>query len=325
MDTAQSITLTLASVGTHAAQTLESASGPPTRTPVVSTPEPSPTFGIPPSMTRVFSAGPGEPRLSQGFVIDYSSAALADEHHAIADNFQANILERPFTREAMGYQPYLDVIRGEISLEDGWIYVSITLQDSPPPGAAVGYAVEFDLGLEGRGEWLIVTDPPASEQWSNLGVRAYHDGNGDVGGAHPMTADPPPQVGDGYENLVVEDGRGPEADAAWARRVLGHASRIQIAIRHDLVGGDERFLWSIWADGGPQQPRWFDYHDHFALEGAGSALANSRYYPLLELASVDNTCRWAFGFTPTGSEPGICRFERPTPAPSRTPTATPMH
>ena len=314
----------MAAVGTDAAQTLEAAAGAATWTPPVSTPEPSSTFGIPLTPTRAHETGPGEPHRSQGFVIDHSSASFADEHRAIADDFQPNLLERPFTREAMDYQAYLDVIRGEISLEDGWIYVSITLQDSPPPGASVEYAVEVDRELEGRGEWLVVTDPPASEQWSSLGVRAYHDANGDVGGAHPMSADPPPQAGDGYETLEFEDGVGPDPDAAFARRAPGHASQIQIAFKHDLVGGDLRFLWSVWADGGPRQPRWFDYHDHFALESAGSALSNSRDYPLKELASVDNTCRWAFGFAPTGAEPGICRFELPTPTPSRTPTPTPI-
>jgi hypothetical protein len=39
-------------------------------------------------------------------------------------------------------------------------------------------------------------------------------------------------------------------------------------------------------------------------------IENPHYYPIKALAEVDNTCRWAVGFTPTGSEPGIC----PVPA-----------
>jgi hypothetical protein len=38
---------------------------------------------------------------------------------------------------------------------------------------------------------------------------------------------------------------------------------------------------------------------------AGSPLAGSNY-PLKALYLVDNTCRWKYGFTPTGNEIGLC-------------------
>lgn len=291
-------------------------------TPPVTTPEPSPTFGIPPTPTSGHETKPGEPGLPQGFIIDPSSASFAEEHRSIADDFQANHLERPFSLEGMDYQPFVDLVRAEISLQDDWIYVTLSLQDSAPQDVSIWYAVEVDLELKGRGRWLIVTDRPSSQEWSFLGVRAFHDANGDVGGAHPMSAEGPPPVGDGYETLVVEDGVGAAPDSAWARRAPGTNAQIQIAVQHGLIGRDDRFFWSVWADAAIRESGWFDYHDHFTLEQAGSPLSNSRHYPLKAMASVDNTCRWAFGFSPTGAEPGICRFELPTPIPSRTPTPT---
>jgi hypothetical protein len=67
-----------------------------------------------------------------------------------------------------------------------------------------------------------------------------------------------------------------------------------------------------------QDPSLFDYNDHLNLRQAGSPLSTSPDYPLKRLASVDNTCRWAFGFAPRGVEAGLCGFERPTPVPSAT-------
>jgi hypothetical protein len=40
------------------------------------------------------------------------------------------------------------------------------------------------------------------------------------------------------------------------------------------------------------------------------------------MARMDNTCRWGYGFTPDGTEPGAC-FIPPTPTPTYTPSATP--
>jgi hypothetical protein len=39
---------------------------------------------------------------------------------------------------------------------------------------------------------------------------------------------------------------------------------------------------------------------------AGSPLADYTVYPLKAMAEIDNTCRLAVGFDPTGLEPGLC-------------------
>jgi hypothetical protein len=136
-----------------------------------------------------------------------------------------------------------------------------------------------------------------------------------------VKADSQPQPGDGYETLVFDQGQGPDPDAAWIRRSPSNPSQIQIAFKHSLIGLDSEFLWGGWADEGVRQPGWFDYNDHFTLADAGSPIGGNNNYPLKSMASLDNTCRWGFGFTPTGSEPGVC-YVPPTPTPTSTPKPT---
>ena len=42
-------------------------------------------------------------------------------------------------------------------------------------------------------------------------------------------------------------------------------------------------------------------------------------YPLKQLAELDNTCRWSVGFTPDGTEPGLCHIAQPEPDPEPDP------
>jgi hypothetical protein len=147
-------------------------------------------------------------------------------------------------------------------------------------------------------------------------VVVYRDDNNDVGGAHPLRSDAPPQTSDGYETLVFDEGVGPDPDAAWARAPAGAPDRIQIAFKHELIASDTYLLWGAWAEGGTGQPGWFDYNDHFTRAEAGSPLSTSPDYPLDQLASIDNTCRWAYDFVPTEALPGLCALPAtPTPVP----------
>jgi hypothetical protein len=59
-----------------------------------------------------------------------------------------------------------------------------------------------------------------------------------------------------------------------------------------------------------------------AGEEAGSPVRSNSNYPLKALYSVDNVCREAFGFAPTGYEPQLCPRVEPTRKP-RTPTEQP--
>lgn len=273
--------------------------------------------------TVVHQDRPSQPGSVASFVSDRSSAALAGENRTIGDNFDINLLERPFRPEGMEYLPHLDITRADWSTGSPWVYVTIQLEGAPPEGSGALYGVEIDLNLDGRGDWLIWGPAPDGSEWSVSAVQALHDNNGDVGDARPMRAEQPPQSSDGYEQRVFDSGQGSDPDAAWLRRSPADPSHVQLGFKHSLIGLDDELLWSAWADAGVQRPDQFDYHDHFSIEEAGSPVRNSSYYPLQSLAQVDNTCRWTYDFEPTQNLPGMCPLPAtPTPSPTATVTAT---
>jgi hypothetical protein len=194
------------------------------------------------------------------------------------------------------------------------MYVTIFLEGGAPADAEPTYGVEVDTDLDGHGDWLVTGPLSEGTDWSTDGVRACRDANGDVGGPTAMRSDTPNASRDGYEDCVFENGYGISPDEAWIRRDPGHSDRVQIAFMFSLIGSDGEFMWGAWADEGVKEPGFFDYHDHFTFPEAGSPASNSSEYPLKALALVDNTCRWGYGFQPTGSEPGVC-YVPPTPTP----------
>jgi hypothetical protein len=257
---------------------------------------------------------PSSPAAVQSFMTDRSTAALAGERRAIGDNFDINLLERPFTAETMDYKDYLDITRAEMSLNPPFMYVTIYLEGAAPTDSTASYGVELDLDVDGHGDWLVMAMIPPDSTWTTDGVRACRDANGDVGGPTPMRTDPPHASRDGYEDCVFDSGYGVGPDEAWIRRDPSHADRVQIAFLFTLIGSDGQFMWGAWSDDELQEPAWFDYHDHFTLVEAGSPASESSNYPLKAMALLDNSCRWGYGFTPTGTEIGVC-YVPPTPTP----------
>jgi len=290
-----------------------------TSTPVIEPPaatEAPPTVEEPTATSTVVHVTiPSSPAGVASFMTDRSTALLASERRAIGDNYDINLLERPFSPEAMDYKDYLDITRGELSLNPPFVYITIQLEGGAPADQDVAYGVEIDLDLDGHGEWLILGQVPPDSTWTTNGVRACRDSNGDVGGPTAMRVDAPNSARDGYEDCVFESGYGLNPDAAWIRRDPSHANYIQIAFLFSLIGSDGEFLWGAWSDEGLQEPAYFDYHDHFTITEAGSPASESSYYPLKAVALLDNTCRWGYGFAPTGTEPGTCYVP---------PTATPV-
>jgi hypothetical protein len=92
-----------------------------------------------------------------------------------------------------------------------------------------------------------------------------------------------------------------------------------VAFKQSVIGAADTFLFGGWSDEGVREAGWFDYNDHFTLAEAGSPLSNSPHYPLAALFSVDNTCRWGYGFEPTTAYPGLCLLPEPTPVPPTSP------
>ena len=296
---------------TQAAKLLAEPSEP-TEPPEPPPPPPAPTE----TRTITHVLFPQTPGGNLSTLTDRSSADFAEEHRTIGDSFNINLFERPFTRGEMNYIPHLDIIFAGLDANNDWLYVTIQLEEAPPEDTNATYGIELDLDLDGRGDWYIAGMCPPTSDWTTDGVRVFHDANGDVGGETPMSYDDPDPALDGYEVLVFDQGLGPDPDSAWIRREPNNSDEIQLAIKHELFESDLSLLWGVWSDARVKRPAWLDYNDHFTNEEAGDPAIISEYYPIKELAAMDNTCRYAFGFSPTGSEPGICDIppeEQPEP------------
>lgn len=282
---------------------------PPVTEAPTSTTEPTQTLepSVTPSPTIAHQMFPGDPPNTSNAVTDLSSESYAAERRSIGDNFSKNLYERPFTSQVMDYQPYLDIVKSYVAYAEPWFYVTIVLEGEPPQESSALYAVELDEDYDGRGDWFIRGTLPLGTDWTTDGVQVFRDSNNDVGGGVPITSENPNPAWDGYDELVFDRGQGADPDAAWARRDPSNSSQIQLAFKSSLIGTGE-FVWGTWSDEGVQQAGWLDYNDHFTLSEAGHPSTNSSEYPLKEMASLDNTCRWAFGFKPIKPIPGLCQI-----------------
>jgi hypothetical protein len=272
----------------------------------------------PTSTPIVHTLVPGElPASFLSEVTDRDSSATGAQMRVIGgENFTKNLYERPFNGNPMNtYFPDLDITRARLLRDSQWVYVEIRLVGQNPAGGLPGaYGVEVDLNVDGRGEVLVMAARPGAS-WSTNGVQVWQDANHDVGAANPIQSDAPVN-GDGYERLVFDQGVGPDPDAAWVRISPADPNSVQIAFKRGVINDDDKFTWGAWAmHESTFNPAWFDYNDHFTFQEAGSPLSElTQYYPLKAFAEVDNTCRWGVGFTPIGTEPGVCPVP-PTPTP----------
>ena len=223
------------------------------------------------------------------------------------DVFVQDLYERPFNANTMDkYFPYLDIVDAQGFKDDTWGYATITVANTDPNGALPGqYGVELDLNKDGRGDWLVRASSVTSTQWSRAGVQAWKDTDGDVGGAAILAADNNAQGGDGYETLVFDQGKGSLTDGAFARIKPDDPKTVEIAFKLDMLGGASSYALGAWA-GTNVDPSLFDYNDHMTHAQAGSPNPGDTIYPLKQMAEIDNTCRLAIGFVPTGKEPGLC-------------------
>ncbi|MBA4385401.1 MAG: hypothetical protein C0410_11745 [Anaerolinea sp.] len=286
---------------------------------------PQPTNTEEPTATIEHMVFPGEPPGGiHSSMRDADSSATAGEQRARAGElFNVNLFERPFTANDMVYYPDLDIQKAVLNQTSDWIYVVISLKGPSPENGMRGfYGLEVDLNSDGRGDVLIMAGQPGST-WSTDRVKVWQDTNKDVGSRTPLTADNP-KTGDGYDKLVFDQGLSSDADLAWARRSPSDSNDVQIAFKPSTINNDTGYLWGAWTDLGVMEPSSFDYNDRFTHAEAGSPLKEiAQHYPLKALALVDNTCRWSFGFTPKGNEPGICPIPAtPTPTSTSTPTVT---
>jgi hypothetical protein len=250
---------------------------------------------------------------------DQTSDKTAPEKRAYGgDEFVTGRYERPFTGQEMEYLPYIDLVRADLYRDKDNIWAYATLEGISSPSLSnehtIYYALELDEDLDGRGDSLIVAQAPPSDEWTTDGVQIWQDVNNNIGAEKVMQPDAG-GAGDGYEVLVFDAGKGDDADMAWVRLNSEKNNRIEIAFKLDLVdiGKDYTiFLWGAWAFADEVHPEWFDAHDTFSLEEAGSPLKDNAAYPLKAFAAADNTCRALSGMEPTGNMPGMCPYTPPT-------------
>ncbi len=242
-----------------------------------------------------------------------SSSTAAQKRAPGGDRFTFGRYERPFNANTMDeYYPYLDIINTAFYEDANWIYAVITLKGTDDNGQLPGrYAFEIDSDLDGRGEWLVLVSQPASKEWSVTGVQAWFDADHDVGGSLAVEADKNGS-GNGYETLLVENGQGDDPDLAWARLSSDNAVTVELAVKRSLLGSDKSYMIGAWAGNEALDPAQFDFNDHLTHEQAGAALIElENFYPIKGLAELDNACRIAVGFAPSGNEPGSCPTFQP--------------
>ncbi len=264
---------------------------------------------------------------------DYDSSKFASKKMtAGGDRFTFGRFERPFNANTMdAYFSQLDIVDTFVFQDESWIYGTITIKSPDASNALAGkYALELDLDRDGKGDWLIIASNPASTEWSVNGVQAFEDANNDVGDQSPMYADENAS-GDGFETRVFDQGNGNDPDTAWVRISPTNPNTVEIAIKRSALGDPEKYLINMWAGTSLLDPALFDLNDHFTHEQAGAADPGYEYfYPIKEVAEIDNSCRMAVGFEPTGSEPGLCEIfiphvpgEPPPPGAPKCPSTCP--
>ncbi|GAB4573621.1 MAG: hypothetical protein Fur0017_27870 [Anaerolineales bacterium] len=271
--------------------------------------ESAPAAEVPPSIQHT-DIPVNLPDNQSGKAADFDSSKILENKTPIGgDRFTFGRFERPFNANAMDvYFSQIDIIDTMVFQDDTWIYASITMNDLQQSSTeSVKYAVELDVDLNGKGDWLIIAGKPSSTDWAVSSVQVYKDANKDVGGEMPMLTDKTKLENDGFETLTFDQGQGDDPDTAWVRISPNDPNTIQFAIKKSALENPTQYLINMWAGTKLLDPGKFDLNDQFSHEQAGAADSGlDIFYPIKEVAEIDNSCRMAVGFQPTGTEPGLC-------------------
>jgi hypothetical protein len=276
--------------------------------------------------TVAFSGTPPNepPTFLTSWLTDPRTPASTSKGYAIAgDDFAHDQYERPLDSN-LAYRPDLDILSASLTLDSQWMYISIQLAgtDNGKQTLDACYGAEFDVNLDGRGDFVVWAKPPFTSTWSRDNLTVYGTTTNMVGGPTPLLSDAP-WKGDTYNKILFDGKTDMKVNAAWARVSPKDPTIMQIAFTSDILQKPVRFLWGAWADDGIKDPSKFDYNDGLTKKEAGSAYKWDADYPPKALLLVDNTCRAPYGFKPIGKDPGMCESV-PTPAPQPTsgPTRT---
>ncbi len=247
---------------------------------------------------------------------DYDSSKTAEENKSNGgDRFTFEQFERPFNANSMDvYFPELDILDTYVYEDDIWVFGTVQVVDrSAANSSPYRFAMQIDTEVDGKGDFLVIAENPTSTEWTTNGVRVYFDNNSDVGDISAMFTDENSQS-DGFESIIFDQGNGVDAGMAWVRVSEGDANTVEIAIKKTAIGTPGQYMIDMWAGHGLLDASQFDFSDHFTHDQAGAADPGfPNFYPIKAVFELDNTCRMAVGFEPSGYEPGVC--EQPTVKP----------
>lgn len=254
------------------------------------------------------------PENRSGHAGDYDSSVTADQKKSNGgDRFTFEKFERPFNANTMDvYFPELDIVDTFVFQDDTWVYGTIQVKDRASASSSpYRFAMQLDTEADGKGDILVIASNPPSTDWTTDGVQVFQDANGDVGDLTAMFTDANAK-GDGFETLIFDQGNSNDPDVAWIRVSPQDPNIVEIAIKRSVMGNTFIYMIDMWAGHATLDPAIFDFSDHFTHEQAGAAdpeLPN--FYPIKSVYELDNSCRMAVGFQPTGAEPGLCPLNAP--------------
>ncbi len=250
---------------------------------------------------------------------DYSTSGPI-QPGAGCDSWQINRYERPFNADKQDiFFPDLDILSGELGTDGTWFYFRMSIFDKNQKSANLTgtYAIELDLDLDGRGDVLVLAHAPgddATKDWTVQGVQLWGDKNNDVGNKVPLVPDPP-NVGNGYDTLVFDSGKGDDPGLAWVRVHPGKPSILELAFKASAISFDPRFKWMSWTDEGVDNRADSDYHDTFDHPVAGDPNQGQTYFPSQAINEVDNTCAAIWG-APQNDDADLCVKDNSVPQPT---------
>lgn len=247
---------------------------------------------------------PGNPGAPKQEMNDIDTSKTASDRTAAGDSFRLGIFERPFSKAGMNYQQETDLLSMELTEDENFFYFSIRLAGAASDGTlSASYGIEIDTDLDSRGDFLLWVKGMNYTEWTIDDVMLFQDSNDDVGGVSPSIADS--KSGSGYDQVLFSKDLLTDPDVAWQRVSPNNRNIIQLAVKKSVVNSS-KFMWKGWADGGLADPTKFDYNDTMSEKNAGSPKKNTEFYPINFLFLMDSTCWTAYGFNPTGFEPGGC-------------------
>lgn len=273
---------------------------------VVNTATSSPPTEIPIQHQIIPISLPGS---RSGHAGDYDSSVTAAQKKSNGgDRFTFEKFERPFNANTMDiYFPELDIVDTFVFQDDTWVYGTIQVKDRASANSSpYRFAMQLDTEADGKGNFLVIASNPPSTDWTTDGVQVFHDENSDVGDLTAMFTDANAK-GDGFETMIFDQGKGDDPDIAWIRVSPQDSNIVEIAIKRSVLSNTFIYMIDMWTGHATLDPTMFDYSDHYTHEQAGAADPElPLFYPIKAVYEIDNSCRIAVGFQPSGNEPGLC-------------------